>query len=67
MAPGLVQLDRVQALISHAYSVAEDILTENKARLVHITQHLIAEETLDKEELIKLFTEPLTSEEGELP
>ncbi len=49
----------VEVLIQNAYQLARTILTENKARLMHIATQLIAEETLEGEELEKLFTETL--------
>ncbi|XUX00163.1 MAG: ATP-dependent zinc metalloprotease FtsH [Dehalogenimonas sp.] len=49
----------VEALIQNAYNSARTILTDNKARLVHIATQLMAEETLEGDELEKLFTESL--------
>jgi cell division protease FtsH len=49
----------VEALIQNAYTTARTLLTENKARLVHIATKLMAEETLEGDELEKLFTEAL--------
>ena len=49
----------VEALIQAGYQTAKTILTENRARLMHIAGQLIAEEPLEGEELEKLFTEPL--------
>ncbi len=49
----------VEVLIQNGYNTAKAILTENKARLVHIATQLMVEETLEGEELEKLFTETL--------
>jgi cell division protease FtsH len=49
----------VEALIQAGYQTAKTILTENRPRLQHIAEHLMAEETLEGDELEKLFTETL--------
>jgi cell division protease FtsH len=53
--------DEVQNLIQHAHDQAKKILTENKARLVHIAEKLIVQETIEGEELEATFTEPLST------
>ncbi len=49
----------VEAVIQAGYQTAKAILTENRARLQHIAEKLMAEETLEGETLEKLFTEEL--------
>jgi len=53
--------EEIEALVNSSHNVAKDILTENKAKLVQIAQRLIAEETIEGEELEKLFNEPVPS------
>lgn len=53
--------EEVHRLINEAQTVTNDILTPHKARLTHIAERLMAEETLEGEELNKLFIEPLPS------
>jgi cell division protease FtsH len=53
--------DEVHNIIQHAYDVAEKILTENKPKLIHIAETLIAHETLEGEELDSLLTESVPS------
>ena len=52
--------DEVNNIIHQAYEAARKILTENKERLVHIAEKLIAQETIEGEELEAAFTEPLS-------
>jgi cell division protease FtsH len=47
--------EEVQKLIQHAYEVAKEILTQNKAKLVQLAEALIANETIEGEELEELF------------
>lgn len=49
----------VHNLIQHAYSVAKEILTENRAKLVQIAEALVAIETIEGEELEALFNKPV--------
>jgi cell division protease FtsH len=51
--------EEVQAIIQHAHDQAERILTKNKKRLTHIAQRLIAQETIEGDELEAVFTEPI--------
>jgi len=51
----------VNKLISDAYDKATRILTENKDRLVHLAQVLIAKENLEGESLEIAFSEPVTA------
>jgi cell division protease FtsH len=51
--------EEVQAIIQHAHDQAERILTKHKKRLAHIAQRLIAQETIEGEELEAVFTEPI--------
>jgi cell division protease FtsH len=53
--------EEVQNLIQRAHDQAKKILTENKPRLVHIAEKLIAQETIEGEELEATFTEPLST------
>ncbi|MBI4313029.1 MAG: hypothetical protein HY681_14810 [Chloroflexi bacterium] len=50
------QIDQeVQGIILEAYARAQELLQTNKAKLVHIARHLITHETVEGEELKKLF------------
>ncbi|MCK4243228.1 MAG: AAA family ATPase, partial [Dehalococcoidia bacterium] len=51
----------VHAVIQHAYDVAKEILTKNRAKLVQIAEALIAKETIEGEELEALFNAPVPS------
>jgi cell division protease FtsH len=51
--------EEVEAIIQHAHDQAERILTKHKKRLAHIAQRLIAQETIEGDELEAVFTEPL--------
>jgi len=53
--------EEVQDIIQHAHDEAKRILTENKPRLVHIAEKLIAQETIEGEALEAAFTEPLST------
>ncbi len=53
--------EEVENIIQHAHDEAKRILTENKERLIHIAERLIAEETLEGEALEATFTEPLST------
>jgi cell division protease FtsH len=53
--------DEVHNIIQRAQGVAKKILTENKPRLIHIAEKLVALETVEGDELEKLFGEPLPS------
>ena len=50
----------VDQLIQHAYSVANDILTRNRGKLVQLAEALISSETIEGEELEALFNKPVT-------
>ncbi|MDP7469309.1 MAG: ATP-dependent zinc metalloprotease FtsH, partial [Dehalococcoidia bacterium] len=47
--------DEIQVLIQQCYQVAKDILTQHLDRLEKLTRQLMESETLDREELDKLF------------
>ena len=47
--------EEVRNIIQHAHEVAKNILIENKPKLVQIAEKLIAQETLESEELEALF------------
>jgi cell division protease FtsH len=51
--------EEVSQIIQHASSVASEILTKNKGRLVCLAEALIASETIEGEELEALFNEPV--------
>ena len=51
--------EEVQKLIQHAYIVAKEILTQNRAKLVQLAEALIAIETIEGEELEELFNKPV--------
>jgi len=57
--------DEVHSIIQHAYETAKKILAENKPKLVQIAERLVAEETLEGEELDALFGEPVPSPQPE--
>jgi len=57
--------DEVYAIIKSAHEVAKKILTENKPRLVHLTEKLIAQETLEGEGLEVALSEPLPTPPSE--
>jgi cell division protease FtsH len=48
--------EEVHNIIQEAYEAARKVLTENKLKLIQITQKLIAAETLEGEELEALFS-----------
>jgi len=51
--------EEIQKLIQHAYVVAKEILTQNRAKLVQLAEALIADETIEGEELEELFNKPV--------
>ena len=53
--------EEIDKIIRSVFGVAKRILTENKARLIHIAERLITKETLEGEELDTLFNEPIPS------
>ncbi|MBA7642119.1 ATP-dependent zinc metalloprotease FtsH [subsurface metagenome] len=52
--------EEVNKIIRSAHRVAKKVLTENKPQLIRIAQKLIAEETLEGEELNALFNKTTT-------
>ncbi|HEX79369.1 MAG TPA: ATP-dependent metallopeptidase FtsH/Yme1/Tma family protein [Dehalococcoidia bacterium] len=52
--------EEVHEIIDTAYKTAKDILQKNKERLTYITEKLVTQETLEGEELEKVFIEPMT-------
>ena len=52
--------EEINKIIQSAYTIAKRILTDNKPRLVHIAEKLVAKETLEGEELEAAFNEPLS-------
>jgi cell division protease FtsH len=59
--------NEVRDLIENAHATARRILSENRARLVHLAERLAVVETLEGADLEKVFTEPLPPEESQLP
>ena len=53
--------EEVYSIIQHAHDEARRLLTENKARLIHIAEKILVQETIEGEELELAFTEPLTT------
>lgn len=53
--------EEVNKIIQQAHETAEKILTENKSKLVLLAEKLIAQETLEGEELESLFNESVAS------
>jgi len=49
--------DEVHSIIEHAHGVARQILTENKSKLMLLAEKLIAQETLESEQLETIFKE----------
>lgn len=49
--------EEVHNIIQHAYSTTKKILTAHKAKLTQLAERLITDETLDEDELNKLFEE----------
>ncbi len=49
--------EEVHNIIQHAYNTTKKILTEHKAKLTQLAERLIANESLDEDELNKLFEE----------
>ena len=56
--------EEVQAIIQQAYDVARRTINENRAKLEQLARELVAKETVEGEELEKLFEEPVPA--GEL-
>jgi cell division protease FtsH len=55
--------EEVRRLIDQAYQTAKRLLTEYRAKLDEIVDHILIEETLDGDKLTKLLASPV----GELP
>ena len=52
--------DEVRSLIENAYGTAMRILKENKAKLDHISNYLIENETIEEEDVPGIFDDPPT-------
>jgi cell division protease FtsH len=52
--------EEVYSIIEKSHDKARRLLTKNKKRLIHVAERLLAEETLEGEELELAFTEPLS-------
>ena len=57
--------EEVHDIIQKAYQTAKEILGENKPRLKYIAEKLVAQETLEGEELEAVFGEPVTTAQPE--
>ena len=53
--------EEVNKIIRSAHRVAKRVLTENKPKLIHVAETLIAQETLEGEELNSLLNQPVPS------
>ena len=53
--------EEVNRIIQSAHRAAKKILTENKPKLIHVAETLIAQETLEGEELDSLLNQPVPS------
>jgi len=51
--------EEVRKIINSAYDVAKKVLTDNKARLVHLGKKLVVEESLEGPDLETAFNEPI--------
>jgi cell division protease FtsH len=56
----------VHNIISQAREIARNILLQNKLRLTYIAERLIAQETLEGEELEAVFTKPISKTPSKL-
>jgi cell division protease FtsH len=52
--------EEMNRILANAYRVAEKLLEENRPRLVHLANKLLAKETLEGPELEAVFTEPIS-------
>ncbi|MBA7469394.1 ATP-dependent zinc metalloprotease FtsH [subsurface metagenome] len=59
--------EEIRTLIQHAHDLALKILTENKPKLIQIAEKLVAQETLESDDLEALFNEPAPSPPVEAP
>jgi cell division protease FtsH len=57
--------EEISKIIQSAHRVAKRVLTENKPKLKHIAEELIAKETLEGDELEALFSEPAAADLSE--
>jgi len=64
-----LEIDReVDKIIRNAHDAASKVLTENKAKLVHLAQTIIVRETLDSEALEELLKAPVPPDtEAQVP
>jgi cell division protease FtsH len=58
--------EEVHNIISQAREIARNILLQNKLRLTYIAERLIAQETLEGEELEAVFTKPISKTPSKL-
>ena len=57
----------VQALIHHAYNQAQEVLTTHAAKLTEVAQYLIQHESVEGNELKRLFDGPSSAQEAVRP
>ena len=57
----------VQILVREAYKRAKEILNEYRSQLDQIAARLIEEETLDRDQFLKIFGEPVPDKNGGTP
>jgi len=57
--------EEVSKIIDNAQAVARNILTKNESRLKYIAEKLIAQETLEADELEAVFTEAISTTKPE--
>lgn len=59
------EIDReVHDIMETAHEVSKKVLEENKPRLVHLAERLLAKETPEGQELEAVFPEPLSGTPG---
>ena len=58
--------EEVDNILENAHQIAKKILEDNKPRLTHIADKLLAKETLEGPELESAFTESLSKETGKV-
>ena len=56
--------EEVKRIVDSAYATAKNILTTHRDRLDHIANYLIANESVEGQELEALFTEPIPAGQG---
>ncbi|HVB60277.1 MAG TPA: hypothetical protein VNE61_03705, partial [Ktedonobacteraceae bacterium] len=59
--------EEVRRIIQEAFDRAYQILTQNKTRLIMISERLIKEETLEGPAFESLFNQPIDNDQYEMP